>query len=53
MKKYIKPITECVTLASRENYMLETSMIDSGGSGRFDTREQDWDDSDWDSDWGD
>ena len=48
MKTYIKPISRCVILASRENYMLETSMIESGGSGRFDTREQTWDGFDWD-----
>lgn len=51
MKKYIKPTIEQIICASRESYLLETSMIDTGGSGRFDTREQDLVNSEWDSDW--
>lgn len=41
------PTTELVALTAREGYMLEGSRIPVGGGGRFDTREQEWDQDDW------
>lgn len=51
MKKYIKPTTKQIVCEFQESYMLESSMIDTGGSGRFDTRIQNYDDSEWDTPW--
>lgn len=53
MKKYIKPLTEQIALASRESYMLDTSMVGTGGTGRFDTRRQIEEGFEWDVDWDD
>lgn len=49
MKQYTIPTSELVDLTTGDDYMLETSRIPIGGGGRFDTRQQEW----WQNDWED
>lgn len=40
-----------VFIAPREYHLLESSMIDMGGSGQFDTRAQNPDEFEWSAEW--